>query len=146
MRGLAALALAAASTALWAFPAAASGPRIGEVKTVEGEVTIEGAGGARAAAPGAPLRQSDVVRTGPAGAVGMTFTDNSRISLGPSSELSLERYLFSGGRGAFDARLNRGSMTAASGQIARNPEAMRVLIPSGVLGVRGTEFAVRVSE
>ncbi len=146
MVALAAYLISAALLALPAGAAFAAGPQIGEVKTVEGAVTIARSGGEIAAAPGTSLRQSDVVRTGPAASVGMTFTDNSRLSLGPQSELALERYLFGDGRGAFDARLNRGSLTAASGQIARNPAAMRVLIPNGVLGVRGTEFAVRVNE
>jgi hypothetical protein len=126
--------------------AVASGPRIGEVKSVEGEAAIERDGGEIPAEPGADLFQADLVRTGPDGSLGMTFTDNSRMSLGPSSELALEKYLFSGGRKAFDARLTRGSMTAASGQIAKEPMAMRILMPTGVLGVRGTEIAVRVAE
>ena len=79
-------------------------------------------------------------------AVGMTFVDNSRLSLGPESELSLEEYAYSrpGRRDSFDARLRRGSLTATSGQIARSrPLAMRVLLPTTVLGVKGTKLAAR---
>lgn len=125
--------------------AMAADARIGEVKSAEGTVTIERGGDEIPAMPGTDLFQADVVRTGPAGSVGMTFTDNSRMSLGPSSELALEKYLFSVGQKAFDARLVQGSMTAASGQIAKKPMAMRILIPTGILGVRGTEFAVRAN-
>jgi hypothetical protein len=146
MRASAAILILAALAAPAAGPARAAEARIGEVKTVEGEVIIARRDGDLAAAPGTALRRSDVVRTGPAGAVGMTFTDNSRLSLGPSSELVIEKYLFDGRVGAFDTRLIRGSMTAASGEIARTPAAMRVLIPTGVLAVRGTEFVVRVNE
>ena len=126
--------------------AEAAGPRIGQVKTVEGAVTITREGADLAAEPGGPLFEADVIRTGPKGTVGMTFTDNSRMSLGPSSELEIEKYLFSGRQKAFDARLKKGSMTAASGQIAKEPKAMRILVPAGILAVRGTEFAVRVSQ
>ena len=128
------------------FTAANSETRIGEVKSAQGEAAIERDGAEIPAEPGVDLFQADVVRTGPDGSLGMTFTDNSRMSLGPSSELALEKYLFSGRRKAFDARLTRGSMTAASGQIAKEPMAMRILMPTGVLGVRGTEIAVRVAE
>lgn len=129
-----------------ALAANAEDTQIGTVKSVEGKVVIERADNKLAAEMGAALFQSDVVRTGASGLVGMTFTDDSRISLGPESELSLETYKFSEGKGTFDSRLNRGLMTAASGRIAKTPMAMRVLVPTGVLGVRGTEFAIRVDE
>jgi hypothetical protein len=122
--------------------------RIGQVKVVSGQVTIGRAGATLPAAAGAPLQERDTVETGANSAVGMTFTDSSRISLGPNSRLVLERYAFQPGRQhAFDARLARGSLTAASGGIAEaSPLSMRVLTPTTVLGVQGTEFAVRVSE
>lgn len=127
--------------------AAAAAERIGQVKVASGEVSIERAGARADAAPGSALFEGDLVETGPDGAVGMTFTDNSRMSLGPGSSLVLESYAFrrAGRPDAFDARLARGSLTAASGAIVEaRPLAMRVLTPTTVLGVKGTEFAVRV--
>ncbi len=122
--------------------------RIGQVKVVSGAVTIERNGTVLPAAAGAALQEKDAVETGANSAVGMTFTDNSRMSLGPNARLVLERYALGPGREAgFDARLARGTLTAASGGIAEaSPLAMRVLTPTTVLGVKGTEFAVRVSE
>ena len=129
--------------------AAAAADRIGQVKVVSGEVTIERAGSETAATPGAALFEGDLVATGADSAIGMTFTDNSRMSLGANSSLVLESYAFNrpGRQDAFDARLARGSLTAASGGISKaRPLAMRVLTPTTVLGVKGTEFAVRVGE
>ena len=140
-------------TALIALVAVTGGPaiaaeRIGQIKVASGDVVIEREGQTEAATAGAELFEGDVIRTAENSAVGMTFTDNSRVSLGPESELVLEVYVFdgSGRRDSFDARLRDGSLTAASGEIAKSrPLAMRVLMPTTVLGVKGTEFAVRVS-
>ena len=122
--------------------------KIGQIKVASGDVTIERNGQKLPAAPGVELFENDIVATGDASAVGMTFTDNSRMSLGPKSSLTLESYAYQapGRENGFDARLRRGSLTAASGAIAKSrPLAMRVLMPTTVLGVKGTEFAVRVS-
>ncbi len=140
--------LAACILSLAALPAAAA-DRIGQVKVASGDVTIEHVGKEAAAAPGTALFEGDVVVTGDDSAIGMTFTDNSRMSLGPNSTLVLESYAFNrpGHQNAFDARLARGSLTAASGDITEaRPLAMRVLTPTTVLGVKGTEFAVRVGQ
>lgn len=122
--------------------------RIGQIKITSGEVTITRGGETIVAETGAELFEKDVIMTGENSAVGMTFTDNSRMSLGPNSTVALDVYSYqaAGRRDGFDARLERGSLTASSGDIAKSrPLAMRVLMPTTVLGVKGTEFAVRVS-
>ncbi len=133
---------------LTAIPAVA-GEQIGQIKVASGDVSILRAGQTLVAKAGTPLEEGDLVETGANSAVGMTFSDNSRMSLGPKSSLMLESYAYqsAGRRDGFDARLKNGSLTAASGNIAKSrPLAMRVLMPTTVLGVKGTEFAVRVSE
>lgn len=129
--------------------AATAAEKIGQVKVSSGKVVLIRDGAEIPAEPGAEVFEKDQVKTGENSAVGMTFSDNSRISLGPNSTLDLESYAFNkaGKQDGFDARLKRGSLTAASGQIAKTrPLAMRVLMPTTVLGVKGTEFAVRVSD
>lgn len=121
--------------------------RIGLVKVASGDVTITRGSETLQAEAGTELFEQDVIETGANSAVGMTFTDNSRMSLGPDSSLTLESYSYqkSGKQDGFDARLRSGSLTAASGNIAKSrPLAMKVLMPATVLGVKGTEFAVRV--
>lgn len=127
----------------------AGAEEIGQIKLVRGEVTLDRAGTVSTPTAGDALERADILRTGGDGVVGLTFTDNSRVSLGPDSEFSVEVYAFEGEGGAdnkFDSRLTQGSLTAASGLIAKTPDAMRVLMPTTVLGVRGTEFAVRVGQ
>jgi hypothetical protein len=95
------------------------------------------------------IRPSDVVTTGPDGSVGILFADASLLSAGPGSVLAIERFVFDSTthEGAFETRLQKGTLTAVSGKIAkRSPDAMKVRTPSTVLAVRGTELAVRVGE
>lgn len=122
------------------------GDRIGTVKAVSGDVRIVRGGLELAALSGEPLIEGDVILTGEDSAIGLTFIDKSRMSLGPNSTLELAKFVYNakGGERRFDSRLSRGSMTAASGDIAKwKPLAMRVMTPTMVLGVKGTKFVVR---
>ncbi|MFN0161267.1 MAG: FecR domain-containing protein [Burkholderiales bacterium] len=128
-----------------AITTGAQTPEIGRVKVTKGPVSIERAGARLAATPGMVLVVADVVRTGADGSVGITMSDNSLLSAGPNSALSLERYAFdpTTHQGRFDATLNRGTLAVVSGKIARQaPDAMTVKTPAAILGVRGTEFVV----
>lgn len=131
--------------ALFAVTAYASD--IGQIKTVSGTVHVERDGQRLAAAPGMNVRQADTLVTGANGAVGVTFLDNSRLSAGPGSVLEIERYNFNSTThaGQFDASLKKGSLAVVSGKMVKQtPGSMRVRTPSSVMGVRGTEFTVRV--
>ncbi|MEM1277946.1 MAG: FecR domain-containing protein [Pseudomonadota bacterium] len=140
----------AGAIALGLIPALAIAEQIGEIKLAKGDVVITRGAQTIQAAEGTPLELQDIVATGENSVVGMTFTDEARVSLGPNSELALETYVYKGkgdAENSFDSRLTKGSMSAASGLIAKTgPDTMRVLMPTTVLGVRGTEFAVRIDE
>jgi hypothetical protein len=119
---------------------------IGQIKTETGAVTILHAGKPRAAAPGDHVYASDTIITAAHASVGVTFADNSLLALGPSSRLGLDQFRFNATthEGSFDVSLRRGTLAVKSGQIVKQtPGAMRVRTPAALLGVRGTEFAVR---
>ena len=125
--------------------AVAGAAEIGQIKTAKGQVTIDRDGRTLRGAVGARLQSADVVKTGADSAVGITMDDDSLLSAGPGSVLSLDRYAFepTTGRGRFDASLNKGTLAVISGRIAKgSPDAMTVRTPTAVLGVRGTEFVV----
>ena len=63
----------------------------GHVKTVSGAATIVRGDQTLAAKPGAPIYATDTLRTAADGAVGVTLRDDTRISLGPNSEVKIER-------------------------------------------------------
>jgi hypothetical protein len=120
---------------------------IGQVKTAAGEVAIERAGATLAAKPGTRLEASDVVRTGANGSVGITMNDNALLSLGPNSVLALDAFAFDATtyQGRMDATLSKGTLAVVSGKLAKqSPDAVKVRTPATVLGVRGTEFVVKV--
>lgn len=137
-----ALTVALASAATLALAA-----EVGQVKTSKGEVTIERAGARLSGPVGTKLEASDVLSTGSDGAVGITMSDGSLLSIGPNSVLSLDAFQFdpTTHQGKFDSTLSRGTLSVVSGKIAKqSPEAMKVRTPANVLGVRGTEFVVFV--
>jgi hypothetical protein len=122
---------------------------VGQIKVATGQVFVDRNGQTLPGRVGLLLEADDVLRTGADGSVGITMRDNSLLSAGPNSILSLEHFEFdpTTSDGRFDARLRRGTLAVVSGRIAKkSPQAMTVRTPSTVLGVRGTEFVVSVDE
>jgi hypothetical protein len=133
--------------ALFAVPAHAG--EAGRVKVSQGEVYIERSGKRIAAPVGAAIDVQDKVVTGADGSVGITFHDNSLLSAGPNSELVIERFVFDSTthQGEFDTVLKKGTLAVVSGKIVKqSPEAMRIKTPAAIMGVRGTEFVVKVDD
>ena len=128
------------------LPALAVANDVGVVKVSRGVATLERSGQRLPAPAGTKVREGDVVVTGIDGSVGITFGDNSLLSIGPDSSLAIDRFAFDATthKGTFESSLHRGTLAAVSGKIAKqSPDAMKVHTPAAVLGVRGTEFVVR---
>ncbi len=131
------------------FAVAAEAADIGQIKSAAGSVHIERNGKMIEAPVGSPVRQSDKLITGADGTVGVTFLDNSLISAGPNSMLVLDRYNYDAttATGRFDASLKKGTIAVVSGKMVKQkPESMQIRTPASVMGVRGTEFVVRVED
>lgn len=131
-------------------PAAfAQGSLVGFVKTVLPQADVIVDGNASRIGTGMPLHKGFRVRTGPQGSLGITFTDSTIVSFGPNSEFLVDEYLYAPGRDELrlDLSLLRGSMQYVSGMIAKlKPDAVAIRTPKGIIGVRGTHFAVVVDE
>ena len=133
--------------AVLAVAAPAMAADVGLIKVSKGDVRIERAGAKVPAAVGAAVQPSDVIVTGADGLAGITFTDNSLVSLGPNSVFSIDKYRFDSTthQGEFESSLTKGRLAAISGKMVKqSPEAMKVRTPSAIMGVRGTEFIVQV--
>ena len=126
--------------------AVAAAEDAGQIKVSTGSAQIERSGKKLQAKVGQVVQQGDVVITGSDGSVGITFRDNSLVSIGPDSVLTIDRFVFDSTthQGAFDSSLKQGTLAVVSGKLAKqSPEAMKVKTPAAILGVRGTEFLVR---
>ena len=145
MRG--AMALAGLALAVVAFSATAGDA--GQIKTSQGSAQIERDGQRIAVAPGLRVRQSDSIITGDDGTVGVTLADNSLLSIGPNTVMSLDKYAFDTTtyEGQMDASIRKGTILVVSGKLVKHtPGAMRIHTPASIMGVRGTKFIVHVSE
>lgn len=119
----------------------------GRIKTVSGAAFIVRAGKTIAAAPGQTVFASDNLRTGADGTLGVTLKDATRLSLGPSSELRVERFVYAPEQGGLSMVIKfvRGAAAYVSGRIAKlAPDAVRLETPTAIVGVRGTTVAVLV--
>ncbi|MFZ5482757.1 MAG: FecR family protein [Pseudomonadota bacterium] len=121
---------------------------IGYVKSVNGEAYVVANGRAEPARIGSPVSQGHLLRTGKTGSLGVTFKDNTVMSFGPDTELTLDEYLYAPSQGQlkFGSTLSRGTLNYVSGVIAKlKPEAVKVRTPTGTIGVRGTQFLAKVT-
>ena len=122
---------------------------VGYVKNVDGEAFVMNSGREQKAEVGSPVHVGSVLRTGKKGSMGVSFKDDSLMSFGPDTVLTVDEYLYAPAQGKlkFGSKLSKGSMNYVSGVISRlQPEAVSVDTPAGTIGTRGTQFAVRVEE
>ena len=142
-----AILLAAISVPTWGH--ADTDGIIGVVRICAGSATVTRAGNVLPATTGTRLHAGDTLGTGPDGSLGVILRDNSSLSLGPSSSLVLQDFLFSPSEGKFSlfVRISKGTMAYLSGLIGKlAPEKARFETPTASIGIRGTHFAVKVGE
>jgi hypothetical protein len=121
----------------------------GRIKVVSGEAFIVRGSELIPAQAGQALFQADSLRTGANGRLGVSLKDDTRLSLGPSSEARLDRFQFAPAEGQIGLvlRVARGIVTYISGRIAKlAPDSIRLETPGAIVGVRGTTLALRVAE
>jgi hypothetical protein len=119
----------------------------GHVKTVSGAAFVVRQNATITAKAGDAVFASDTLRTAAGGAIGVTLKDDTRISLGPDSEVRIDRYVYAPGEGGLGMVLKfvRGAAVYVSGRIAKlAPDSIRLEAPAAIVGVRGTTLAIRV--
>ena len=95
---------------------------------------------------GAEVFESDVLRTGTDGRLAVMLRDETRVSLGPDSEVALASFAFSpsDSQMALTLKLARGVLSYVSGLVAKlAPAAVSIQTPTAIIGVRGTHALVR---
>ena len=119
----------------------------GHIKIATGAAFIVRQNTTIQAKPGDAVFAIDTLKTDADGTIGVTLMDDTRISLGPSSEVRLERYVFAPAEGGLGMVLNfvRGVAAYVSGRMAKlAPDAIRLETPAAIVGVRGTTVAIKV--
>ena len=122
---------------------------VGLVKVSKGSVQIQRGAEKLPAPVGAAIQTNDVIVTGADGSAGVTFIDNSLVSVGPNSVFAIDKYSFdtTTHQGEFQGNLRQGRLAAISGKMVKQtPESMKIRTPSAIMGVRGTEFVVEVAQ
>lgn len=140
---LGALILAGVAATAMAQPQTAAG----RIKIASGSVFVVRAGTVLPAQAGQLVYEADALRTGADGRLGVTLKDDTRVSMGPGSEMRVDRFLYAPAEGRLSLVLNvvRGVVAYVSGRIAKlSPDSIRLETPAAVVGVRGTTLALRV--
>ncbi len=133
----------AGSAPVWGQEAAA----VGRIKVVSGSAFILRQNATIPAELGQAVFETDGLRTGADGRIGVTLKDDTRVSLGSNSEARIDRFVYApaDGRLGFVFNIVRGVAAYVSGQIAKlAPDSIRLETPAAIVGVRGTSLAVRV--
>lgn len=95
---------------------------------------------------GAPLYSGDVLQTLVASHVVLVFSDGTRITVNPASQMGISEYLNdkrpgSTASGSMIIDMFKGGLRFATGLIGKsNPEKVKVLTATSTIGIRGTAF------
>jgi hypothetical protein len=95
-------------------------------------------------APGSELQASETVRTGDAGKADLVFIDRTNLTVGPTSEVVLDKFVYDpvGNKGKVVLQASRGAFRFVTG--TQDHSAYQLNTPYGSLGVRGTAFTCEV--
>lgn len=128
----------------------AVGVPVGSVSLLVGQAyAIAGDGASRTLDRGSSLHVGDRIETQAGGHVHVQFIDGGRLSVRPMSRLTIEDYSDpQGGRagaGSIRFRLESGVVRSITGQWGESAkDRFRLNTPLAAIGVKGTDFAVRV--
>ena len=129
-----------------AFQAHAAERKAGIVRKAEGVVFVDRQGKLSPLKEGDTLYEKDTVVTR-AGSVGIVMKDDSVMSVGSNSRLTVSEFVFEPAEKKYSlvTRLKQGTMVYLTGLIAKlNRSAIRLETPTAVAGVRGTHVAIKV--
>jgi hypothetical protein len=88
-------------------------------------------------AAGSGVHANETVKTGNSGQAGLQFHDQSNLSVGPSSQVRLDKFVYdpNKGTGTVAIEATRGTFRFTTG--AQNKGEVKIKTPYGTLGTRG---------
>ena len=120
---------------------------VGFVKTTTGTVEVKRAAEIVTLKVGSTLENGDIIMTKSKSSIGLIFDDGSRLSLGEKAIFVINIFKVEPEKKEFDVDvyLKKGKAVFSSGKIGKlSPESVKFRIPEGIIGIRGTKFAVEV--
>src|SRR5215831_6282201 len=135
-------------TVLFAVPMTANAETRSAAIGVAASITPSAESGAgtvfQTLAPGSELHANETVRTGNAGKADLVFVDRTNLTVGPTSEVVLDKFVYDpvGNKGKVVIQATRGAFRFATG--TQDHSAYQLNTPYGSLGVRGTAFTCEV--
>jgi hypothetical protein len=129
--------------------AAATTGEVARVKIVEGTASITRGEKVISAVRDEKLYQGDLLKTGANGSLGVTFRDNTLLSLGANSTVIIKDFQFVPAEGKLSlvTRIIKGTAAYLSGVIAKlSPQSVKFETPVATVGFRGTRFLVSIDE
>jgi hypothetical protein len=119
---------------------------VGRVKIASGSAFVVRGDKTIPAQVGEAVFEADTLRTGGDGQIGITLKDDTRVSLGPSSEVRVDRFVYAPAESRFAVaiKLVRGMAAYVSGRIAKlAPDSIRLETPAAIVGIRGTTLVLK---
>lgn len=120
---------------------------IATVKHAAGAPVVVRMGSPLPVVPGSRILVGDTLRTPPGASLGVVFADDTLLTLGPSSEVAVDDFVFAPAEQklSFVARILRGTVAYISGQLAKlAPASVKLVAPNATVGTRGTVVLIRV--
>jgi hypothetical protein len=117
------------------------------VKKVTGIVEVKRGKQIIIVTQGMSLKDKDIILTKAKSSVGIIFDDGSRLSLGEKAIFVINKFHVQPSKKSYDVdlKLEKGKAIFSSGKIGKlAPESVKFRIPEGIIGIRGTKFAVEV--
>ncbi len=121
---------------------AADAAKIGVVAAFKGAVTIQKPGEVgRIVQSGEPIYLGDTISTDADSNLQILLLDETVFTIGPSSAIIIDKFVYDPATeaGKVNAKVVKGVFRFVTGKIARKkPDDMKVELPSGTIGIRGT--------
>jgi hypothetical protein len=129
------------------FSAWSASQKIGSAMAVKGDVKAETPEGRRSLEVNSPVFIGETLVSGPESRAQIIFLDETVLTLGPSSTILLDKYLFSPQDQGLLFKLGQGAFMAITGKIAdQNPEKFKMETPLGLIGIRGTTIGFLIRD
>ena len=110
---------------------------IGKATSVKPQAEGIHSGSTRTLSGGSDVYSKETVRTGETGQANLQFHDNSNLSVGPKSNVHLDKYVYDPNKsaGTIAVQATRGSLRFVTG--SQGGGSYQIKTPYGTLGVRG---------